>query len=87
MPKHTAWDPRSEGEWTVDKHTCQACAERDRVSQAAKDTPGQYLTVHPYRVGDAAAAQTSAAQAIAADEQHTAARAAAQRAAAAEKSI
>ncbi|QAY69985.1 hypothetical protein [Xylanimonas protaetiae] len=88
MPKNSAWDPRSEGEFTVERHTCQACAEKDRVSSASKDTPGQYLTVHPYRDGDVTAAQTSATTAMQAHDRTAAAQhAEAHRRAASEKAV
>lgn len=52
QPKHVAWDPRSEGEFDVEKVTCQACAAKDQAAKKSGDkTAGEYLLVHHHADG------------------------------------
>ncbi|PZR55221.1 hypothetical protein DNL40_02300 [Xylanimonas oleitrophica] len=52
QPKGHAWDPRSEGEYEVEKVTCQACAAKGQATKRKEPGPGEYLLVH--RVQDQA---------------------------------
>ncbi len=45
QPRHTAWDPRTEGEWEAERHICEACKAREALTADVKPKPGEHVTV------------------------------------------
>lgn len=44
-PRDHAWDPRAEGEYEAEEHTCVACAVRHAKTDGRTKAVGEYVVV------------------------------------------
>lgn len=45
QPTRLAWDPRTEGEWEAEKHTCEACKARTAKTPDGRAKPHEHVIV------------------------------------------